>query len=70
MKQIREMIIYQHNSLFLHLVDNLIGKVMVFGLHFATLDIRQDSTVHGKVLTAIAATEKICCRRISTQLPR
>jgi len=57
--QIREIIIYQHNSLFVHLVDNLIGKVMVFGLHFATLDIRQDSSVHGSVLEAIATREKL-----------
>src|SRR5579872_658266 len=57
--QIREMIIYQHNSLFVDLVDNLIGKVMIFGMHFATLDIRQDSTVHGDVLTAIAAKEDL-----------
>ena len=57
--QIREIIIYQHNSLFVHLVDNLIGKVMVFGLHFATLDIRQDSSVHGNVLEAIATREKL-----------
>jgi phosphoenolpyruvate carboxylase len=52
--EIREIIIYQHNSLFVNLVDNLIGKVMIFGLHFATLDIRQESTVHGSVLAAIA----------------
>ncbi|HVV04668.1 MAG TPA: phosphoenolpyruvate carboxylase [Puia sp.] len=57
--QMREIIIYQHNSLFVHLVDNLIGKVMIFGLHFATLDVRQDSSVHGNVLEAIAAREKL-----------
>src|ERR1700761_598126 len=34
LQQIREIIIYQHNSLFLHQVDNLIGNVMIFGLHF------------------------------------
>ncbi|MFZ4059101.1 MAG: phosphoenolpyruvate carboxylase, partial [Ferruginibacter sp.] len=38
---IREILIYQHNSLFLYLVDGLINKVHVFGLHFAALDIRQ-----------------------------
>jgi len=59
LKQIREILIYQHNSLFLHLVDNLISKVLVFGLHFATLDIRQESSVHGKVLRAIAEKEKL-----------
>ena len=57
--QIREIIIYQHNSLFVNMVENLIGKVMIFGLHFATLDIRQDSSVHGTVLAAIAAKEQL-----------
>jgi phosphoenolpyruvate carboxylase len=57
--QIREILIYQHNSLFLPLLDNLINKVHVFGLHFATLDIRQDSSVHGKVLNSIAEKEKL-----------
>ena len=57
--EIREIIIYQHNSLFLHQVDNLIGKVMIFGLYFATLDIRQDSSVHTAVLAAIADREKL-----------
>lgn len=51
---IREILIYQHNSLFLHLLDDFIYKVQVFGLHFASLDIRQESTVHGKVLEEIA----------------
>src|ERR1700761_8524929 len=59
LEQIREIIIYQHNSLFVDLVDNLIGKVMIFGLHFATLDIRQESTVHGTALAAIAAKEQL-----------
>ena len=59
LKQIREILIYQHNGLFLHLVDNLISKVHVFGLYFATLDIRQDSAVHGRVLNAIADKESL-----------
>ncbi|HSK13739.1 MAG TPA: phosphoenolpyruvate carboxylase [Phnomibacter sp.] len=36
----------EHNGLFMGLVDNLISKIEVFGLHFASLDIRQDSSVH------------------------
>ena len=59
LKEIREILIYKHNSLFLHLVDNLISKVQVFGLHFATLDIRQDSSVHTKVILEIAEKEKL-----------
>ncbi|MBL7747000.1 MAG: phosphoenolpyruvate carboxylase, partial [Chitinophagaceae bacterium] len=52
--QIREIIVHQHNGLFIHLINNLISKIELFGLHFASLDIRQESTVHGKVVEAIA----------------
>jgi phosphoenolpyruvate carboxylase len=55
LNSIREILIYQHNGLFQHLVDNLINKVHVFGLHFAALDVRQDSSVHSMVLEEIAA---------------
>jgi phosphoenolpyruvate carboxylase len=57
LNSIRETIIFQHNGLFLPLVDNLINKVHVFGLHFASLDIRQDSSIHKKVFEAISQTE-------------
>lgn len=56
LNQIREIIIYKHNNLFLYLVDNLINKVNIFGLHFASLDIRQESSIHGKVLELISET--------------
>lgn len=56
--RIREILIYQHNGLFQHLVDNLISKVHVFGLHFASLDIRQESSVHNTVLEAIAEKDR------------
>ncbi|HTB53206.1 MAG TPA: phosphoenolpyruvate carboxylase [Ferruginibacter sp.] len=51
----REALIYQTNGLFLDLIDGLINKVELFGLYFATLDVRQESTVHGNVLNDIAA---------------
>ncbi|HKP33053.1 MAG TPA: phosphoenolpyruvate carboxylase, partial [Chitinophagaceae bacterium] len=54
LKQIRQTLIYQHNGLFVHLVNGLINRLEVFGLHFASLDIRQDSSIHGKVLNVIA----------------
>jgi phosphoenolpyruvate carboxylase len=59
LKQVKEILVHQHNSLFLPMVNNLISKVQLFGLHFATLDIRQDSSIHGKVLQAISETEKL-----------
>jgi phosphoenolpyruvate carboxylase len=46
---VRETIITEHNGLFLHLLDSFISKIEVFGMYFATLDIRQDSSVHGKL---------------------
>jgi phosphoenolpyruvate carboxylase len=55
LNKLREIIIYQHNSLFLESLENLISKVSVFGLYFASLDIRQESTVHTKVMNVIAA---------------
>lgn len=54
LNKIREILIYKHNGLFLYLIDNFINKVNVFGLHFASLDVRQESTIHSKVLDAIA----------------
>ncbi|OQP66696.1 phosphoenolpyruvate carboxylase [Niastella populi] len=63
--KIREILIYQHNGLFQHLVDSLINKVHVFGLHFASLDVRQDSSIHNKVLEAIASKSDILPRNYS-----
>lgn len=51
--EIRAGITENHNGLFVHLVDNLIEKTRTFGLHFAALDIRQDSGIHARVLGEI-----------------
>ena len=53
--QIRELLVYEHGSLFLAEVESLINKVHAFGLHFATLDIRQESGVHAAVLAEASA---------------
>ncbi len=55
--EIKNILIQQHSSLFVRLVDNLVNKVSTFGLHFASLDVRQESSVHNKVLQAIASSE-------------
>jgi len=52
--KIREILVKQNNSLFIGMLDGLINKVELFGLFFASLDIRQDSSVHGQLLEAIA----------------
>ena len=59
MLRIREVLIYQNNGLFLNLVDNFISKMRIFGLHFATLDLRQESFVHEKVLKIINEQDQI-----------
>src|SRR6266542_6337424 len=64
--QARVTLIEQHNGLFLHLLDNLISKVQIFGLHFASLDIRQDSSVHEKVLDATAEKTDVLPDNYST----
>ncbi len=53
--RMRDIIIHQHNGLFVHLIDQLRNKVHLFGLHFATLDVRQESSIHSLVLNTIAA---------------
>ncbi|OIQ36735.1 MAG: phosphoenolpyruvate carboxylase [Bacteroidetes bacterium MedPE-SWsnd-G1] len=53
LRQIRATIIEKHKSLFLDELDDLIHKVNLFGFHFATLDIRQDSRVHHNAFTEL-----------------
>lgn len=55
LQQIRHTLVYEHNGLFSHLIEQLINKVEIFGLHFASLDIRQDSSVHTQVIESLAA---------------
>jgi phosphoenolpyruvate carboxylase len=56
--EVKDIIIHQHNGLFLHLINNLINKIEVFGMHFASLDVRQESSVHGKLLDTLAGKIK------------
>jgi phosphoenolpyruvate carboxylase len=44
----------QHGGLFKALIENLVNKVQVFGLYFATLDIRQNSAIHTQVWESLA----------------
>jgi phosphoenolpyruvate carboxylase len=51
LKEIKKIIINKHQSLYISEVNSLLNKVHLFGFHFSTLDIRQDSRVHHKVFT-------------------
>ncbi|MDD3722889.1 MAG: phosphoenolpyruvate carboxylase [Lutibacter sp.] len=54
--EIREVLITRHQSLYLEEIDDFINKIRLFGYHFATLDIRQDSRVHHDVFVQIVTT--------------
>jgi phosphoenolpyruvate carboxylase len=56
LQQIKEILISKHQSLYLSEIDDFINKVHLFGYHFATLDIRQDSRVHHNVFSEIVNT--------------
>lgn len=58
LKQIRDTLVYQHNGLFAGMVDNLIQKMTAFGLFYAALDVRQDSSIHVAFYKALAAQSK------------
>lgn len=47
---IRQKLIHEDHSLYLNKLESLLNKVKIFGTHFASLDIRQDSRIHHKVL--------------------
>lgn len=53
---IKDTLISKHQSLYLDEIDDFINKVHLFGYHFATLDIRQDSRVHHKTFTQLVST--------------
>jgi phosphoenolpyruvate carboxylase len=53
LREIRRMLIDRHDGLFVSLIDNLICKVESFGLYFASLDIRQESSAHTDLIEQI-----------------
>ncbi|TBW29093.1 phosphoenolpyruvate carboxylase [Gramella sp. KN1008] len=53
LEEIKGILVKDHQSLFLDEVNDMLNKVKLFGYHFATLDIRQDSRIHQEVLEEI-----------------
>lgn len=50
-----KILVENHNSLFLELLVNFRDRVKIFGTHFATLDVRQDSRIHQQVIDEVYA---------------
>jgi phosphoenolpyruvate carboxylase len=56
LETIKKTLIANYQSLYLSEVEDIINKVHLFGYHFASLDIRQDSRVHHNVFADIVTT--------------
>lgn len=53
LNEIKSICIEKHQSLYLDDINDLINKVNLFGFHFASLDIRQNSKIHNHVIKTI-----------------
>ncbi|MBC3756961.1 phosphoenolpyruvate carboxylase [Hyunsoonleella sp. SJ7] len=51
--EIQNIIINEHQSLYVNEINQLINRVHLFGYRFASLDIRQDSRIHHAVFTTV-----------------
>jgi len=51
--EVRKVIVENHQSLYLDEIDSFINKVNLFGFHFASLDIRQNSKIHNAVFADV-----------------
>ncbi len=58
LQAIKEIVISEHESLYLDDLEAFISKVNLFGFHFASLDVRQNSKIHDAVFEDIVS--KIC----------
>lgn len=55
LQTIKEITIAQHQSLYLDEINGLLQKINLFGFHFATLDIRQNSKIHDNVFQEVVS---------------
>jgi len=53
LNEVKSICTEKHQSLYLDEINDLINKVNLFGFHFASLDIRQNSKIHNKVIKTI-----------------
>ncbi|MBO3096863.1 phosphoenolpyruvate carboxylase [Gelidibacter pelagius] len=56
LNSVKDIIIQKHQSLYVAEINSLLNKIHLFGFHFSTLDIRQDSRAHDKVFTDLVQT--------------
>ncbi|MCG2460255.1 phosphoenolpyruvate carboxylase [Flavobacteriaceae bacterium F89] len=62
--EIRQLLVDKYHRLYLKDLDHLIDKVKIFKTHFATLDIRQDHSMHTKVVEEILKANGLVSKSI------
>ena len=60
LKDIKQLVIDKHQSLYVSEITSLLNKIHLFGFHFSTLDIRQDSRAHDKVFNSMVSALVEC----------
>jgi phosphoenolpyruvate carboxylase len=55
-ESIKELLINKHQSLYVPEVNSFLNKIHLFGFHFASLDIRQDSRKHAQFFNTLVDT--------------
>lgn len=53
LNEVRDLVVNEHQALYADEIDGLINKVNLFGFHFASLDIRQNSKIHDAVFSDV-----------------
>lgn len=56
-EEAEQILVKEHNGLFKNLLEDFKDRVRIFGTHFATLDIRQDSRIHQEVIDIVMAAK-------------
>ncbi|MGL4632666.1 MAG: phosphoenolpyruvate carboxylase [Leadbetterella sp.] len=51
--EVREKMVKDHGGMFIDELDVFIHRIKLFGLHFASLDVRQDSSIHERVISEV-----------------
>lgn len=59
LKLIRGILRTENNGLYINEIDTFVTKIRTFGFHFASLDIRQDSSVHHLVVREILKSNNL-----------
>jgi len=65
LEKIRKILIEKYHKLYLTELDYFMDKVKIFKTHFATLDIRQDHSIHTKVIAAVLQKNGIIKKDLS-----